>query len=101
MIGYCSISNFERNSGYSKTVKSSVCVHKEFRRRGIGRTLMKEIIYRSKAHGYHAILSSISEENESSKRLHEQLGFEFVGRLKEIGLKFSKWQDMSYYALPL
>ena len=33
--------------------------------------------------------------------LHQKFGFEHVGHLREVGYKFSKWQDVDYYELLL
>jgi phosphinothricin acetyltransferase len=30
-------------------------------------------------------------------RLHEGLGFRYVGSFREVGLKFSRWQDVAFY----
>lgn len=99
VVGYCSISSFDRNSGYARTVELSVYVDKNYRRRGIARTLVKEILRRATQLGYHAILSSISKDNEPSRRLHEVLGFEYVGCFREVGWKFGNWQDTTFYEL--
>ena len=101
VVGCCSLSTYSRNKGYSKTVELSVYVDKDFRRRGIGRILMNDIIRRAKDLGHHVILSSIAEDNDPSKRLHRGFGFELVGRLREVGWKFSQWQDTNLYELIL
>jgi L-amino acid N-acyltransferase YncA len=101
VVGYCSISSFARNSGYSKTVELSVYVDRSFRRQGIARSLVQEIIRKAKELGYHVILSSISKDNEASRKLHDVLGFEYVGCFKEVGWKFQKWQDTTFYELLL
>jgi len=33
--------------------------------------------------------------------LHEKLGFEKVGQLREIGFKFDQWVDVGYWELLL
>ncbi len=66
VVGYCSISPFSQKRGYSPTVELSVYVHKDFRRKGIGKLLMNEIISRARQLGYHAIMSLIAGNNEAS-----------------------------------
>ncbi len=101
VVGYCSISRFSQKPGYNPTVELSVYVHKLYRQRGIGKLLMTEIISRAKKLGYHAIISIIACDNQASVELHKKFGFEHVGHLREVGYKFSKWQDVDYYELHL
>lgn len=101
VVGYCSISPFSQKRGYSPTVELSVYVQKDSRRKGIGILLMNEVISRAKELGYHAIISIIAGNNEPSVELHKKLGFEPVGHLRQVGYKFSKWQDVDYYELLL
>jgi phosphinothricin acetyltransferase len=101
VVGFCSLSPFSRKRGYAPTVELSVYVHKNFREKGIGKILMDDIISRARNLGYHAIISIISTENATSLVLHEKLGFQHVGHLREVGHKFSKWQDVDYYELLL
>jgi len=101
VLGYCSISQFQKTNGYYKTVELSVYVEKNSRRKGIATRLVGEIIERARVLGYHAIISSIANSNKPSVRLHKNFGFRRVGCLREVGFKFSKWQDTTYYELIL
>ena len=60
-----------------------VQVHPDFRRVGVARTLMEtyeeQSMALSDARLYAGIYSSLSEENEASRRLHESLGYIMVG----------------------
>ena len=76
-------------------------VHRNFRGKGVGRVLMKEIISRAQKLGHHAIISIIAVDNESSVLLHQELGFVEVGHLREVGYKFHRWRDINYYELLL
>jgi len=99
VVGYCSLSSFRGSSGYASTAESSVYVHRDFRERGIGSTLMHEILHRARQLGYHAIVACIGGENDRSIKLHEKLGFKFSGRLEQVGHKFGRWQDDVFYVL--
>ena len=101
IVGYCGVSPFSQKRGYSTTVELSVYVHREFRSKGIGTLLVREMISRAKLLKYHAIVSIIAGGNDASVKLHRKLGFERVGHLKQVGFKFSKWQDVDYYELLL
>lgn len=101
VVGYCSLSPFSRKLGYARTVELSVYVHRDFRGKGVGRVLMKEIISRAQKLGHHAIISLIAVDNDSSVLLHQKFGFVQVAHLREVGYKFESWQDVDYYELLL
>ncbi|MHB1908390.1 MAG: GNAT family N-acetyltransferase [Nitrososphaerales archaeon] len=101
VVGYSCVSPYAKKAGYSKTVELSVYVHKSYRNKGIGKLLVSEIIERSRKLGYHAIVSGISGSNYGSEILHRKAGFELRGYMKQIGYKFSSWQDVAFYELIL
>ena len=101
VLGYFGISQFQKTSGYFKTVELSVYVEKNSRKQGIATRLVGEIIDKARNLDYHAIISSIANDNKPSIKLHRNFGFRRVGCLREVGFKFSKWQDTTYYELIL
>jgi phosphinothricin acetyltransferase len=42
------------------------------------------------------MIGGIDAENNASVRLHQRLGFEYTGRLKEVGFKFGRWLDLLF-----
>jgi L-amino acid N-acyltransferase len=99
VVGYASLSSFRDKPGYSRSAEDSVYVHREYQGKGVGTLLMKEIIARAVRLGYHTVVAGIVPPNEASVRLHERLGFAYVGNFKEVGFKFSRWQDVAFYQL--
>jgi len=99
VIGYASLSRFRDKPGYSKSAEDSVYVHKDFQGGGVGKALMSVILERAVALGYHTVVAGIVPPNEASVRLHEGFGFVYVGNFKEVGFKFSRWQDVAFYQL--
>jgi L-amino acid N-acyltransferase len=99
VLGYASLSQFRDKPGYSKSAEDSVYVDKDFQRKGVGKALMKAILERAVALGYHTVIAAIVPPNEASVRLHEGFGFVYVGNFKEVGFKFSRWQDVAFYQL--
>lgn len=49
----------------------------------------------------HCAVGGIAQPNPASVALHEKLGFENIGRFREIGRKFGRWIDVGYWALRL
>lgn len=101
VIGYSSLSPFREKEAYINTAELSIYISARYRRMGVGALLMESILSRAKNLGFHTIISCISVENEASIKLHEKLGFQFVGRLKEVGFKFGSWKDVAFYQLIL
>jgi L-amino acid N-acyltransferase len=99
VLGYASLSEFRDKPGYSKSAEDSVYVHRDFQGKEVGKALMKEILARALDLGYHTIIAAIVPPNEASVRLHEGFGFAYVGNFKEVGFKFSRWQDVAFYQL--
>jgi L-amino acid N-acyltransferase YncA len=62
---------------------------------------MAALIGRARGIGKHVMVAGIEAGNAGSIRLHEKLGFEHVGRLKEVGAKFGRWLDLAFLELPL
>ncbi len=99
VVGWGSLSSYHARSAYRNTVENSVYVHHEFHRRGIGSIILKDLIERSRAIGYRAIIAGIDAEQSGSVRLHEKFGFEKVGHMKQVGFKFGRWLDVIYMEL--
>ena len=94
IIGFASLSKYSSRQAYSDTAELSLYIKEEHQGKGHGKKLMDSIIKEGKKVGIHAILSRITEGNEKSVYLHENLGFEHVGIMKEVGFKFGKRLDV-------
>jgi phosphinothricin acetyltransferase len=76
-------------------------VRRDQRGKGVGRALMEKLIDSARAIGKHVMVAGITANNAESIRLHEKLGFEHVGLLKEVGMKFGAWLDLAFMQLKL
>ena len=101
VLGYCSLSRYRPKAAYDRTVESSVYVDSAFQGQGIGKALMREALTRASQLGHHVVIAGITEGNAASERLHTSLGFERVGKLREVGRKFGLWHDVHFYQLVL
>ena len=91
VVGWGSLSRFHARAAYGRTVENSVYVDPALHRRGIGRLLLVDLIERAQDLGHHTIVALIDADQLPSIAIHEKLGFETVGRLKEVGYKFDRW----------
>lgn len=58
--------------------------------------LMKQLIERAQRSGIHVMVAGIDAGNSASIALHEKLGFEVVGRMPQVGVKFGRWLDLAF-----
>jgi phosphinothricin acetyltransferase len=101
VLGYASFGDWRAFDGYRHTVEHSVYVRGDQRGKGVGRALMRALIERARGCGKHVMVAGIEAENRASIRLHETLGFEKTGHLKEVGTKFGRWLDLAFLQLTL
>jgi len=101
LLAFGSYGTFRAWPAYKYTVEHSVYVEKDQRGRGLGRTVMQELIAAARQNDVHAMMGGIDATNAGSIALHEQLGFKHVGTLPEVGFKFGRWLDLAFYQLLL
>lgn len=101
VLGYASFGDWRAWDGYRHTVEHSVYVRADKRGNGIGKLLLMALIDRARRIGKHVMVAGIEAENLASIRLHERLGFELAGTLKEVGAKFGTWLDLTFLQLKL
>ena len=70
-------------------------------RRGIGKTLLADLIARGRAVGLHTIIGGACTEQPPSLALQESLGFVRVAYFREVGYKFGRWLDVACMQLML
>lgn len=101
VVAFATFGEFRAWPAYKYTIEHSVYVNKNYRKKGMGMKLMKEIIKIACERGYVTLVAGIDAENEASIRMHQKLGFEFSGIIKKAGFKFDKWLDLAFYQLDL
>jgi phosphinothricin acetyltransferase len=98
--GYCSL--YRSRSAYRYTLEDSVYVRPDAQGRGVGKALLAELVRRSEALGYRALVAIIGDSaNAASIGLHEDAGFLRVGTLRSVGFKFGRWVDSVIMQRPL
>lgn len=71
------------------------------RGRGVGGALMRELIANARRQDCHVMVGGIDMENRASISLHERLGFEHAGTIRQAGFKFGRWLDRGFWQLTL
>lgn len=101
VVGYAYATQWKARPAYSKTTETSIYLHANSGGKGYGKKLYGQLINELKSLGYHAIIGGMSLPNESSRLLHEKLGFQKIAHFKEVGYKFDRWIDVGYWELIL
>ncbi len=96
VLGYATFGDFRPWPGYRHTVEHSVYIHADARGQGLGAALMEPLFGLAAGLGKHVMVAGIDAANSASIQLHERLGFERVGTLREVGTKFSRWLDLMF-----
>jgi len=90
IIGYGVYGSFRFGEGYKHTVEHSIHVKSSHRRKGVGRTILRELIEIATKDGRHVMVGGIDSENEASIKLHKEFGFHESARMEEVARKGGK-----------
>lgn len=101
VLGYAYASKWKERSAYRFSVESSIYLHQEARGKGFARKLYQHLFGLLRQSGVHLVIGGVALPNEASVGLHEKMGFQPVGAFKEVGRKFGRWIDVSYWQLRL
>lgn len=97
VVGYAYAGPFRPRSAYRYTLEDSVYVAPEVRGLGIGRALLRELVARCTLLGYKQMIAVIGDSaNAASINSHLAAGYEHIGTLRHVGLKFGQWLDSVY-----
>jgi L-amino acid N-acyltransferase YncA len=118
LVGYAYANAYRTRAGYRYVVEDSIYVKSGYHGRGIGSTLLRELIDQCTQRGFRQMIAVISvdhhhdtgnsvgntttDDNDKinnnvdrhpSIRLHQSVGFRRMGHLVNIGYKFGRWLD--------
>ncbi len=93
VVGFGYYSEFRFREAYKFTVEHSVYAHPNHLGKGIGKSILENLILLAKAQKLHTMIGVIDAENQSSIEFHKKFGFEIAGTIKESGFKFNRWLD--------
>ncbi|MGZ4452810.1 MAG: N-acetyltransferase family protein [Nocardioides sp.] len=101
VVGYAGYGTWRVKEGYRYTVDDSIYLSPQAQGRGIGRALLEQLIVLARDAGKRVMIADIEAGNTGSIVLHERLGFEKVGTIRQVGTKFDRWLDLTILSLDL
>lgn len=93
VIGWAALTAVSNRCIYQGVAEVSVYVHPNHQGKGVGKLLMKTLIFESERQGIWTLHSSIFSENKGSIELHKKVGFRMIGYREKIGQQDGVWKD--------
>jgi L-amino acid N-acyltransferase YncA len=101
VTGFAYANKWKSRSAYRFSTEVTVYVRAGLGNSGTGSRLYAQLLAALKACGAHSVIGGVALPNEASLRLHQKFGFEKVAHFKEVGFKFNRWIDVTYWQLVL
>jgi L-amino acid N-acyltransferase YncA len=94
LMGYAYAGPYRPRPAYRFSVEDSVYIDPGAQRRGIGRTLLANLIEAAEQRGHRQMVAVIGDSAQiASIELHRALGFRQIGTVENVGFKFGRWLD--------
>lgn len=97
IVGWAALSPVSSRCVYGGVAEVSVYISQKHRGLGIGKLLMKQLILESESEGLWTLQSGIFPTNTGSIKLHEAVGFRYIGKRERVGKLNDKWVDNVLY----
>lgn len=101
VVGFASLTQLSDKTGYRFTRENTVIIRPDWQGKGVGRAIMAALIEQARILELRLIVALVTDTNEASIGLHQALGYEVMGTLKNAGYKFGKWHSTVYLQLDL
>ncbi|NOT77187.1 MAG: N-acetyltransferase [Cyclobacteriaceae bacterium] len=94
VLGWAALTPVSGRCVYAGVAEVSVYLSESARGKGIGKTLLAELIGTSERDGFWTLQAGVLRENISSIKIHEACGFHIVGVRERLGQLKGTWRDV-------
>lgn len=101
VAGYCYCHAWQPDPVYSRTWEITIYLDHQSTGKGVGSSLLTEIIDLARKHGAHSLISCITAGNAPCEKMHINAGFRLNGLFPQVGYKFDTYLDDAIYQLML
>lgn len=101
VIGYAYAGKWKARAAYRHSVELSVYLSPDRQGHRVGKQLYAELLRRLRDRDVHSVVGGVAGGNEASMALHRSFGFEKVACFRDVGHKFGRWIDVTYFQLLL
>ena len=99
IAGYAYGASYRERIAYQWCTESSIYIHDDFMRRGVGRALYTALFDILKKQGFRNVYAVINLPNDRSVALHESMGFTYFATYEKVGYKLGKWKNVGWWQL--
>ncbi|CAM4179453.1 GNAT family N-acetyltransferase [Zobellia nedashkovskayae] len=92
-MGWAALSPVSKRAVYCGVAEVSIYILQDAQGKGVGSKLMQALISESEENGFWTLQSGIFPENKGSIRLHEKMGFRYIGKREQIAQRDGIWKD--------
>lgn len=97
-VGYASSREFRYKPAYRSSVETTIYLDPGHTGQGLGRLLLGALLDLLQEEGsVHRAYGGIAQPNPVSVAMHEAYGYRLVGTFREVGFKFGRYWDVSWY----
>ena len=99
IAGYTYGGKHRERTAYQWCVESSIYIHDDFQKHGIGKALYSALIEILSKQGFRNVYAVINLPNDRSVQFHENCGFEYFATYEKVGYKLGKWKNVGWWKL--
>jgi L-amino acid N-acyltransferase YncA len=99
ITGYAYATKHRERVAYQWCTESSIYIHDDFQKAGIGKVLYATLFEILKRQGFNNVYAVINLPNEKSVAFHEKCGFEYFATYEKVGYKLGKWKNVGWWKL--
>ena len=97
VAGYAYATRHRERTAYQWSVESSIYIHDDYQRHGIGKALYTPLLELLRLQGFRNVYAVINLPNDKSVRFHEVLGFTYFTTYEQVGFKLGKWKNVGWW----
>lgn len=97
ICGFCYLSQFRYKEAYDRTAEVTLYFQHEHTGKGNGKQVLSFLENLAKQHQIVNLIGVITAENTNSVKLFERSGYFKAAHLKQVGVKFNRALDVTWY----
>lgn len=97
VLGYATSSPYRPHPAFEHTVETSVYIHPDATRQGVGGRLYDALLDHLQDTDVHLAVAAVALPNDASVALHRSRGFREVGTFTEYAVKRNRWISSTWF----
>ena len=101
IVGYATSGRFRDKAAYDPSVETTAYLRPGLVGAGVGTALYAALFEALRDEDVHRAFAGVALPNEASLALHRKFGFTEIGTFREVGRKFGRFWDVTWFERPL